>query len=277
MVTDVSSAPDGIESRCGPMSSTPPRGPIVWDAESGERGAQRSRAVPGASGSSTSGSSGTPVGARSPQPTSAAMNRRRVAFMDDRRAWESWQTVLTTAATSRPATPRPQGAPLAMRGRHAPVDLSRPRLGGIHTQQPIDRALPRAGGLERTNGDDDPSDQAPVALVHDRQPGVEHREDQQGVAEGRGPVLEAAHREQNADVHHCGAHDPGQKAQGLEESVERRQAADDCEHAGDLAGARIEGADVDTRLRHSGTSAGESFPLYASRGPGKVAPAPFAR
>ena len=93
MVTDVSSAPDGIESRCGPMSSTPPRGPIVWDTESGERGAQRSSAVPGASGSSRSGSSGTPVGARSPQPTSAAMNRRRVAFMDDRRAWESWQTV----------------------------------------------------------------------------------------------------------------------------------------------------------------------------------------
>src|SRR5205823_12726505 len=56
-----------------------------------------------------------------------------------------------------------------------------------------------------------------------------------------------------AHVHHRRAHDPGEKPERLEEAVERREAADDRERAGDLAGARIERAYVDPSLRHGGT------------------------
>src|SRR5438552_7113255 len=134
----------------------------------------------------------------------------------------------------------------------------------IHPQQPIDRALAGPRRLERADRHEDPRQQAPVPFVHDREPGVEHREDQQRVAERRRPVLEPAHREQNTDVHHRRAHDPGEKPECLEEAVERRQPPDDRERAGDLARARIERADVDTSLCHNDTSAESPF-LYIHR------------
>src|SRR5439155_17307903 len=136
-------------------------------------------------------------------------------------------------------------------------------LRRIHAQQPADRALARPGGLERADRYEDPRQQAPVALVHHRQPGVEHRQDQQRESEHRRSVLESTHREDDAHIHHRGAYDPGEKSECLEEAVERRETADDRERAGDLAGARVERADVDTSLRHGGTSAGESLLLYA--------------
>src|SRR6266480_4453216 len=155
------------------------------------------------------------------------------------------------------------------RGRRASVALARHglsrsvALGGslsrVHPQQRVDRTLPCPCGLEGADRDEDPRQQAPVALVHHRQPGVEHRQDQQRKSEHGGPVLEPTHREDDAHIHHGGADDPGEKPECLEEAVERGETAHNRERAGDLAGARVERTDVDPSLRHSGTSAGESL------------------
>src|SRR2546427_583553 len=161
---------------------------------------------------------------------------------------------------------RALGPSLALRGA----------LRRIHPQQPIDRALPRPRGLERADRDHRAGDQPPIAFVHGGQPRVEHRQDQQGVAERRRAIFEPAHREQNPDVHHRRAHDPGEEPERLEEAVERRETADDRERTGHLARARIERADVDPSLRHM-TPPLESLFYYMAPGRDKVALARFAR
>src|SRR5438477_11103127 len=126
--------------------------------------------------------------------------------------------------------------------------------GGVHSQEPVDRAHTRARRPKRPDRDDYTGDQSPVAFVHQGQPGVEHRQDQQRVAELCRPVFEPAHRVHNPDVHHRRAHDPGEKTERLEEAVQRGETADDCQRAGHLTRPCVERTDVDASLRHGATS-----------------------
>src|SRR2546423_1158681 len=175
-----------------------------------------------------------------------------------RRAWWPWRRSCRALATITPSSCQRfrAGGKTESRCAEARAPQSRPRLCRVHAQERVDWAHSGPRRLKRAERDDRAGDQSPVALVYHWQPRVQHREDQQRVAELRRPVLEPAHREQNADVHHRGAHDPREKSQRLEEAVQRGETADDRERAGHLTRPGVEGTDVDASLGHGATSGG---------------------